>query len=117
MQAFEVIKQDVYTVSRLNNEVRSLLEDVFPFVWVEGEISNFAAPNSGHWYFSLKDSKSQVRSALFKGHQKNISFVPKNGMYVLVKGRVSLYDSRGEFQLILESMEERGEGKLRLAFE
>lgn len=107
----------IYTVSRLNNEVRFILEDTFPFVWVEGEISNFAAPHSGHWYFSLKDTNAQVRCAMFKSSSRKINFVPKDGIHVLIKARVSLYENRGEFQLIAETMEERGEGKLQRAFE
>ncbi|VVC76301.1 Exodeoxyribonuclease 7 large subunit [Aquicella siphonis] len=110
-------EQDIYTVSRLNNEVRYLLEESFPLIWVEGEISNFAAPNSGHWYFSLKDPSAQVRCAMFRGSQRHLGFVPKDGMHVLIKARVSLYPNRGEYQLIAEQMEERGEGKLRRAFE
>jgi len=112
------IEQDaIYSVSELNNEAKFLLEDTFPSIWVEGEISNFAAPSSGHWYFSLKDSSAQVRCALFRGHQRKIDFKPKDGMFVLVRARVSLYETRGEFQLIADFMEERGEGKLRRAFE
>lgn len=107
----------IYTVSRLNNEVRFLLEDTFPYVWVEGEISNFAAPHSGHWYFCLKDATAQVRCAMFRASQRKLLFTPKDGSHVLVKARVSLYENRGEFQLIAEEMEERGEGKLRRAFE
>src|SRR5579883_388528 len=110
-------QNEIYTVSRLNNEVRFLLEDTFPYVWVEGEISNFAAPNSGHWYFSLKDASAQVRCAMFRGNQRKLGVLPKDGMHVLIKARVSLYEYRGEFQLIAEFMEERGEGKLRRAFE
>lgn len=109
--------ENIYTVSRLNNEVRYILEESFPFVWVEGEISNFAAPHSGHWYFSLKDPAAQVRCAMFRGNQRKLQFAPKDGMHVLIKARVSLYENRGEFQLIAEDMEERGEGKLRRAFE
>lgn len=109
--------EDIYTVSRLNNEVKYLLEDALPFVWVEGEISNFAAPNSGHWYFSLKDPSAQVRCAMFRMQARKLDFVPKDGMHVLIKARVSLYENRGEFQLIAEQMEERGEGKLQRAFE
>jgi exodeoxyribonuclease VII large subunit len=111
------LELDIFTVSRLNNEVRFLLEDTYANIWVEGEISNFAAPNSGHWYFSLKDSTAQVRCALFRGNQRRLGFTPKDGMHVLVKARVSLYENRGEFQLIAEFMEERGEGKLRRAYE
>lgn len=110
-------REDIYTVSRLNSEVRFLLEDSFPFVWVEGEISNFAAPHSGHWYFSLKDASAQVRCAMFRGSQRKLNFTPKDGAHVLIKARVSLYENRGEFQLIAEDMEERGEGKLRRAYE
>lgn len=117
MQMNEQEQEKIYTVSRLNSEVRLTLENNFPFVWVEGEISNFAAPNSGHWYFSLKDAGAQVRSAMFRSNQRHLGFVPKDGLHVLVKARVSLYENRGEFQLIVEHMEERGEGKLRRAFE
>jgi exodeoxyribonuclease VII large subunit len=109
--------EDIYTVSRLNNEVKFLLESSYPFVWVEGEISNFAAPHSGHWYFSLKDSAAQVRCAMFKTCQRKLGFTPKDGAHVLIKARVSLYENRGDFQLIAEDMEERGEGKLQRAFE
>lgn len=109
--------EHIYTVSSLNQEVKFLLEDTFSAIWVEGEISNFAAPGSGHWYFSLKDANAQVRCALFKGNQRNIHFKPKDGQQVLIKARVSLYPNRGDYQLIAEHMEERGEGKLRRAFE
>ena len=108
---------EIYTVSELNTEARTLLEDNFFGVWIEGEISNFVAPGSGHWYFSLKDDNAQVRCALFKGSQRKINFTPKNGMQVLLRARVSLYEPRGDFQLIADFMEERGEGKLRRAFE
>lgn len=116
MQSTDV-KQDIYTVSRLNNEVRLLLEESFLHVWVEGEISNFAAPNSGHWYFSLKDPAAQVRCAMFKGSQRQLGFIPKDGMHVLIRAKVSLYPNRGDYQLIADVMEERGEGKLRRAYE
>lgn len=108
--------KQIYTVSRLNTEARFLLEEAFPYVWVEGEISNFAAPHSGHWYFSLKDANAQVRAALFRNAQRKFNFTPKDGMHVLVKARVSLYENRGEYQLIAEHIEERGEGKLQRAF-
>ncbi|EKD70318.1 MAG: hypothetical protein ACD_46C00570G0002 [uncultured bacterium] len=107
----------IYTVSQLNNEVKFILEDTFPFVWVEGEISNFAAPHSGHFYFSLKDSSAQVRCAMFRSNHRHLNFSPKDGLHVLAKARVSLYENRGEYQLIVEALEERGEGKLRRAFE
>lgn len=108
---------DIFTVSRLNNEVRYLLEDSFPSIWIEGEISNFAAPNSGHWYFSLKDANAQVRCALFKTNQRKLGFQPKDGMHVLLRARVSLYPNRGDYQLIADHIEERGEGRLRRAYE
>lgn len=108
---------EIYTVSELNSDARALLEDSFTDVWIEGEISNFVAPGSGHWYFSLKDEQAQVRCAMFKGSQRKVQFTPKNGMHVLLRARVSLYEARGEFQLIADFMEERGEGKLRRAFE
>jgi len=110
-------QQNIYTVSRLNNEVRLILEESFQYVWVEGEISNFAAPNSGHWYFSLKDAAAQVRCALFRGNQRSLGFLPKDGLHVLIRAKVSLYPNRGEYQLIADHMEERGEGKLRRAYE
>ncbi len=110
-------KQDIYTVSRLNNEIRFLMEETYPLVWVEGEISNFAAPHSGHWYFSLKDTNAQVKCCLFKGQQRKILFTPKDGSHVLIRARASLYEARGDYQLIAEHMEERGEGKLRRAYE
>lgn len=108
---------EIYTVSEFNADVRDLLEGSFETLWIEGEISNFAAPGSGHWYFSLKDESAQVRCALFKGSQRKIGFTPKNGAHVLLRARVSLYEPRGDFQLIADFMEERGEGKLRRAFE
>lgn len=118
MQTLNVdVKEKIYSVSRLNSEVRFLLEDSYPLVWVEGEISNFAAPNSGHWYFSLKDAAAQVRCAMFRARQRKLLFTPKDGSHVLIKARVSLYENRGDFQLIVEDIEERGEGKLRRAFE
>lgn len=118
MQVFNSSQEaNVYTVSELNHSVKLLLENGFASIWIEGEISNFTAPHSGHWYFSLKDSEAQVRCAMFRMYQKKVGLLPKNGMHVLVKARVSLYENRGEFQLIVEELEERGEGKLRLAFD
>lgn len=110
-------ENQIYTVSTFNNEVREVLEGTFETIWIEGEISNFAAPGSGHWYFSLKDDNAQVRCAMFRSSQRKANFTPKNGSQVLIRARVSLYEPRGEFQLIADFMEERGEGKLRRAFE
>jgi exodeoxyribonuclease VII large subunit len=109
--------EEIYTVSRLNREVRLILEGSFPIFWIEGEISNFMAPHSGHWYFSLKDVNAQIRCAMFKLQNRKLSLTPKDGMHVLLKARVSLYEGRGDFQLLVENMEETGVGKLQLAFE
>lgn len=109
--------RDVYTVSRLNAEARAVLEGSFPLLWVEGEISNLARPASGHWYFSLKDSAAQVRCAMFRQRNQLLRFKPQDGMHVLLRVRISLYEGRGEFQLIAEHMEEAGSGALQRAFE
>lgn len=109
--------EEVLTVSRLNREVRLVLEGSFPTVWVEGEISNFAAPNSGHWYFSLKDATAQVRCAMFRPQNRRLTFTPKDGMQVILKANLSLYEGRGDYQLLVEHLEEAGIGKLRQAFE
>lgn len=109
---------DIYTVTRLNTEARFVLESGFPpTIWVEGELSNLARPSSGHMYFSLKDSTAQVRCAMFRTSNTRLSFTPSDGLHVLVRARVSLYEGRGEFQLIAEHMEAAGDGLLRRAFE
>ncbi len=108
---------DIYTITRLNREVRTVLEEVFPTVWVQGEISNLARPASGHMYFTLKDSSAQVRCAMFRNRQSGLRFEPESGMEVLVRANIGLYEGRGEYQLIIESMEPAGEGALQLAFE
>jgi exodeoxyribonuclease VII large subunit len=109
--------KEIFSVSELNAAVRNVLEGSFADIWIEGEISNFAAPGSGHWYFSMKDEHAQVKCAMFRGSQRRVNFTPKNGAHVLIRARVSLYEARGEFQLIADYMEERGEGKLRRAFD
>ena len=105
------------SVSQLNRQARTLLESHFDFVWVEGEISNFAAPASGHWYFSLKDGNAQVRCAMFRNRNQRVRFTPKNGDAIRLRCRVSLYEGRGEFQLIVEHLEHDGTGALQAAFE
>jgi exodeoxyribonuclease VII large subunit len=110
-------QRDIYSVSRLNAEVRAVLGGSFPLLWVEGEISNLAAPRSGHLYFSLKDAGAQVRCAMFRMRRQMLRFVPDNGARVLVRARVNLYEPRGDFQLTVESMEPAGDGALRQAFE
>ena len=109
--------RDVYTVSRLNLDARVILEEAFSTVWIEGEISNLARPRSGHVYFTLKDEHCQVRCAMFRMYNRTLSFAPENGMQVLAHAKVSLYPERGEFQLIVQYMEEAGEGALRRAFD
>ncbi len=107
----------VLTVSSLNRMARSLLEDGFPSVVVEGEISNLAVPASGHWYLTLKDERAQIRCAMFRGNNRAVRVRPANGMLVTVRGRLSLYEARGDYQLILDRMEEAGAGALQRAFE
>jgi exodeoxyribonuclease VII large subunit len=107
----------IYSVSELNQMVQTLLEDAFLPVWIEGEVSNFASPHSGHWYFSLKDSNAQIRCALFQGRHRYKNLQLKDGMQVLVCAKISLYPARGEFQLIVNYLELAGEGALRKAFE
>lgn len=109
--------RDIYKVTRLVREVRAVLEGSFPAIWVEGEISNLARPASGHLYFSLKDPSSQVRCAMFKNRNRNLKFSPENGMQVIARANVSLYEGRGEFQLIVENLEPAGAGALQKAFE
>ncbi len=111
------MSKDIYTVSRLNREVRSLLEGSFPLLWLEGEISNLARPASGHWYLSLKDKTASIRAAMFRNRNQLLRFKPQNGTQVLVRARISLYEARGEFQIIIEHMEEAGDGALQRAFE
>ena len=111
------IAQNILSVSQLNQQVRRLLENSLGTVWLAGEISNFATPFSGHWYFSLKDDGAQVRCAMFKGSNRKVTFTPKNGDQVLVRANVSLYHPRGEYQLIIESMQPAGLGQLQQAFD
>lgn len=105
------------TPSQLNALARNLLEDAFPLVWVEGEVGNLSRPASGHLYFTLKDAQAQVRCALFKPKSQWLSFTPREGVRVLGRGRLTLYEARGDYQLILDTLEEAGEGALRRAFE
>ncbi|MGB6977101.1 MAG: exodeoxyribonuclease VII large subunit [Gammaproteobacteria bacterium] len=111
------VTDTIYTVSKLNQQIRELLEQHFADLWIEGEISNFKRAPSGHWYFSLKDSHAQVRCALFRAQNNGLGFIPRDGMQVLIYARVSLYAERGDYQLIVEHLEEAGDGLLRRAFE
>ncbi|HEX5791850.1 MAG TPA: exodeoxyribonuclease VII large subunit [Rheinheimera sp.] len=108
---------DIYSVSRLNSEVRLTLELQFQTLWLQGEVSNFVAAASGHWYFSLKDSAAQVKCAMFKMANRNSSFRPQNGQQVLIRARISVYEPRGEYQLLAEFIESTGAGLLKQQFE
>lgn len=108
---------DILTPGQLNTLARDLLESTFPLVWVEGELGNISRPASGHLYFTLKDARAQVRAAMFKPKSQWLKFVPREGLRVLVRGRLTLYEARGDYQLILDHMEEAGEGALRRAYD
>jgi exodeoxyribonuclease VII large subunit len=110
-------QREVLTPSSLNRLARDLIEDALPLIWIEGEVSNFSRSGPGHLYFTLKDSAAQVRCAMFKPRSTWLRFKPIDGMHVLARGRVSLYEARGEFQLLVEHLEEAGEGALRREFE
>jgi exodeoxyribonuclease VII large subunit len=110
-------QREILTISRLNREARMLLERGLGSVWLEGEISNLSRPGSGHWYFSLKDEAAQVRCAMFRTRNLLVRFPMRDGMHVLARGRVSLYEARGEFQVVVDHLEEAGEGLLRRRFE
>lgn len=107
----------IYSISQLNQLARTLLESQLGAVWLTGEISNFSQPSSGHWYLTLKDSNAQVRCAMFRMKNMRVNFKPQNGMQVLVRAAVSLYEPRGDYQVIIETMQPAGEGLLRQQFE
>lgn len=109
--------RDIYSVSRLNREVKALLERGFGVIWLEAEVSNLARPSSGHWYFSLKDAGAQVRCCMFKQRNQGCSFPVRDGQKVLVKARIGMYEARGEYQLIVDNMEDAGLGALKRQFE
>ncbi|TVQ85631.1 MAG: exodeoxyribonuclease VII large subunit [Chromatiaceae bacterium] len=109
--------RDIWTVSRLNREVRAVLDGSFPLLWVQGELANLSQPSSGHLYFSLRDEAAQVRCAMFRPRRRLLAFQPSNGQQVLVRARVALYEPRGDYQLVCDHMEPAGEGALRLELE
>ena len=117
MSAAIPTERDVLTPSQLNALARDLLEGAFPLIWVEGELSGVSRPASGHVYFTLKDARAQVRCALFKPKSTWLKFRPADGMRVLARARLTVYEARGDYQLIVEHMEESGEGALLRAFE
>ena len=107
----------IYTVSRLTAEIKSLLEDHYPFVWVSGEVTNFVRAGSGHFYFSLKDENAQIKAVMFRGQTRGLKFLPENGMRLTGLGRISVYEPRGVYQIIFEFLEPQGVGALQVAFE
>lgn len=111
------MSENIYSVSQLNNAARQMLENHFSQIWLTGEISNFSQPVSGHWYLTLKDENAQVRCAMFRMKNLRVAFRPQNGMQVLVRANVSLYEPRGDYQLIIDAMHPAGEGLLQQQFE
>ena len=109
--------REILSISELNKTVKSLLETEFSFLYVEGEISNFSRPSSGHWYFTLKDEKAQIKCAMFRNQNRSVGFEVKNGQQVVLYGKVTLYEGRGDFQIITSSLEISGDGELRRSFE
>ncbi len=114
-----MIKEEkyIYKVSELSSHIKIILEDSFPRIWVEGEVSNLSSPASGHMYFTLKDKNSELKCVLFKSHGKNIKFDIEDGMHIVCRGKISLYEKRGAYQLYVSAVEPKGVGALQLAFE
>ena len=113
----DLFQREILTVSELTDRLKDLLETAFSQVWISGEVSNLAVPRSGHYYLTLKDARAQIRAVMFRTQQRYLAFAPADGQEVLVRGRLSVYEPRGEYQILIEYMEPRGEGALRLAFE
>jgi exodeoxyribonuclease VII large subunit len=109
--------REILSVTQLNRQARQLLETHMPLLWVEGELSNISTPSSGHWYFTLKDDQAQVRCCMFRNRNMLVRFKPQQGQHVLIRARVSLYEGRGDYQIIAEHMEEAGSGALQRAFD
>ena len=110
-------RRQVYSVSELTQRLKGLLETQFPDVWVAGEISNLRPATSGHLYFTLKDSNAQLRAVCFRSQARYLKFKPRDGVSVIARGRLSVYEARGEYQLLVELLEPAGLGALQLAFE
>lgn len=111
------VERKIYSVRELTEKIKSLLEETYPFIWIQGEISNFKKPASGHYYFTLKDDAAQISAVMFRGQNKNLKFMPEDGMSIIGFGRVSVYSPRGAYQIILEYLEPAGAGALQAAFE
>ena len=114
---FENKRPHIYTVSDLTQRIKELLEEHFDFIWVEAEISNFRSPSSGHYYMALKDEASQIRAVMFRPQVSYLMFRPEDGMKVIARGRIGVYQPRGEYQIILDYLEPLGVGAMALAFE
>jgi exodeoxyribonuclease VII large subunit len=117
MQSSQPGGEAIWTISGLNSEVKMMLSRGMGTLWIEGEISNFVRPASGHWYFTLKDAKAQCRAAMFKGRNNQVGFQPENGQKVLVRAQVTLYEARGDYQLIVDHLEDAGVGELMRLYE
>src|SRR3712207_4677209 len=117
MSLFDETERRQLSVSELTSQVRGALEDRFASVWVEGEISNYRQAASGHWYFTVRDEGAQLRSTCFRGVNARIRFRPSDGLLVRVRGRMTVYEPRGEYELIVEALDPVGAGALRVAFE
>ncbi|MCK4547100.1 MAG: exodeoxyribonuclease VII large subunit [Candidatus Eisenbacteria sp.] len=113
----EIEAERVYTVSELNRDVRALVEETFPSVWVEGEIANYVHHTSGHMYFSLRDETAQLRGVMFRGCNRRLRFEPENGLHVLARGGLSIYERGGQYQMIIDLLQPAGIGSLELAFQ
>jgi exodeoxyribonuclease VII large subunit len=107
----------IYTVSGLNEDIKALLEERFNFIWIEAEISNFRSPSSRHYYMVLKDEAAQIRAVMFRPQARYLGFTPEDGMKVIVRGRIGVYQPRGEYQILIDYMEPLGLGAMALAFE
>src|SRR6476660_4832653 len=114
---FDETERRPVSVSELTSQIRGTLEKRFASIWVEGEISNFKPHSSGHWYFTIKDEGAQLRAKCFRSSNNRIRFRPQNGLHVRARGRLSVYEPRGEYELVVESLDPVGAGALRIAFE
>ena len=106
---------EIISVSEINKRAKSMLEENFPFVWIEGEVSNFVSHSSGHWYFTLKDESSEIKCAMFSSNNSQIRFEPKNGDHLILNGTLSIFEGWGQYQIIVKHIELAGEGALLLS--
>ncbi|MGD9160690.1 MAG: exodeoxyribonuclease VII large subunit, partial [Desulfobacteraceae bacterium] len=113
----DIGRPEIFSVSSLTSQIKDILEEQFDFIWIEAEISNFRKPSSGHYYMVFKDEYSQIRAVMFRPQTMYISFVPEDGMKVIARGRISVYQPRGEYQVIIDYLEPLGVGAMALAFE